>query len=64
MFELHLTHSFMVFCLPEYSEDEFLLTQNAYGIFEETAETAETADEAETASHTHLHPTELNPSAR
>jgi hypothetical protein len=34
MFDLHLTHSFMAFCLRESSEDESLLTQNAYDIFE------------------------------
>ncbi|KAL4974601.1 hypothetical protein BDW66DRAFT_161160 [Aspergillus desertorum] len=34
MFYLHLSSSFMAFCSPENTEDEFLLTQNAYGIFE------------------------------
>lgn len=34
MFEAHLLNNFMAFCSPEVSEDEFLLTQNAYSIFE------------------------------
>ncbi|KAF9891410.1 hypothetical protein FE257_004266 [Aspergillus nanangensis] len=34
MFELHLRYSFMAFCTPQSSEEEFLLTQNAYSIFE------------------------------
>ncbi|GKZ34328.1 hypothetical protein AbraIFM66950_004558 [Aspergillus brasiliensis] len=35
MFELHLLHSFMAFCEPETpGEEEFLLTENAFGIFE------------------------------
>jgi hypothetical protein len=34
MFEHHLHHSFMAFCRPELPEDEFLLTQNAFSIFE------------------------------
>jgi hypothetical protein len=34
MMILHLTHSFIAFCEPMSSEDEFLLTENAYSIFE------------------------------
>ncbi|KAI9930746.1 hypothetical protein MW887_011503 [Aspergillus wentii] len=34
MFELHLLHSYLTFCSPEAPEEEFLLTQNAYGVFE------------------------------
>lgn len=34
MFVLHLTSTFMAFCKPESPEDEYLLTENAYGIFE------------------------------
>lgn len=34
MFKLHLLYSFMAFCTPELLNDEFLLTQNAYSIFE------------------------------
>ncbi|KAJ5592213.1 hypothetical protein N7537_009117 [Penicillium hordei] len=34
MMELHLIGSFIAFCEPSTSEDEFLLTQNAYCIFE------------------------------
>lgn len=34
MFKLHLLHSFMAFCEPMSPVEEFLLTQNAYSIFE------------------------------
>ncbi|KAL4919625.1 hypothetical protein BDW62DRAFT_199638 [Aspergillus aurantiobrunneus] len=34
MFELHLLHSYMSFCQPHSAEEEFLLTENAFGIFE------------------------------
>ena len=34
MFELHLLHSYMSFCQPQNLEEEFLLTENAFGIFE------------------------------
>lgn len=34
MFERHLTCSFITFCEPTSSEDEFLLTQNAFCIYE------------------------------
>ncbi|RHZ58906.1 hypothetical protein CDV55_105599 [Aspergillus turcosus] len=34
MFDHHLHHSFMAFCRPELPEDEFLLTQNAFSIYE------------------------------
>jgi hypothetical protein len=34
MMILHLTHSFIAFCEPMSSDDEFLLTENAYSIFE------------------------------
>jgi hypothetical protein len=34
MFESHLLHSFMAFCQPENPEEEFLLMENAFGIFE------------------------------
>ncbi|KAL2785913.1 hypothetical protein BJX66DRAFT_47976 [Aspergillus keveii] len=34
MFELHLLHSYMTFCQTTNPEEEFLLTENAFGIFE------------------------------
>ncbi|KAL3472134.1 hypothetical protein BJX99DRAFT_266210 [Aspergillus californicus] len=34
MFELHLLYSFMSFCQPVKPEEEFLLTENSFGIFE------------------------------
>lgn len=34
MFELHLLHSYMSFCQPQNAEEEFLLTENAFCIFE------------------------------
>ncbi|KAL5332554.1 hypothetical protein BJX70DRAFT_392894 [Aspergillus crustosus] len=34
MFEVHLLHSFMTFCRPESLPEEFLLTENVFGIFE------------------------------
>ncbi|KAL4866502.1 hypothetical protein BDV12DRAFT_187362 [Aspergillus spectabilis] len=34
MFELHLLHSYMSICQPQNTEDKFLLTENAFGIFE------------------------------
>lgn len=34
MMILHLTHSFLAFCEPMSSDDEFLLTENAYAVFE------------------------------
>ncbi|KAL2841170.1 hypothetical protein BJY01DRAFT_257165 [Aspergillus pseudoustus] len=34
MFELHLLHSYMAFCQPANVNEEFLLTENAFGIFE------------------------------
>jgi hypothetical protein len=34
MMILHLTHSFLALCEPMSSDDEFLLTENAYAVFE------------------------------
>lgn len=34
LFELHMSQSYMAFCAPEHSRDEFLLTDNVFGIFE------------------------------
>ncbi|KAL3455898.1 hypothetical protein BJX64DRAFT_271579 [Aspergillus heterothallicus] len=34
MLESHLLHSYMTFCQPDSAEEEFLLTENAFGIFE------------------------------
>ncbi|KAL2815140.1 hypothetical protein BJX63DRAFT_442138 [Aspergillus granulosus] len=34
MFESHLLHSYMTFCQPGNAEEEFLLTENAFSIFE------------------------------
>lgn len=34
MFELHLLHSYMTFCQPTNADEEFLFTENAFGIFE------------------------------
>jgi hypothetical protein len=34
MFWLHVEQSYIAFCSPQNSQDEFLLTENAYGIFE------------------------------
>ncbi|KAL2839030.1 hypothetical protein BJX68DRAFT_259011 [Aspergillus pseudodeflectus] len=34
MFEFHLLHSYMAFCQPANGDEEFLLTENAFGVFE------------------------------
>ncbi|KAL4877068.1 hypothetical protein BJY04DRAFT_222390 [Aspergillus karnatakaensis] len=34
MFEFHLLYSFMSFCQPQSQDEEFLLTENAFAIFE------------------------------
>lgn len=35
MFELHLLHRYMSFCQLQNIGEEFLLTENAFGIFED-----------------------------
>lgn len=34
LFEIHVRNQFITFCQPELSQDEFILTENAYGVFE------------------------------
>lgn len=34
LFEVHVRNQFITFCQPEWPQDEFILTENAYGVFE------------------------------
>ncbi|KAK6435419.1 hypothetical protein LTR95_008389 [Oleoguttula sp. CCFEE 5521] len=49
MFIAHAQHSFLAFCRPEDEDEEFLLTANAYGIFEGPSSSLIDADTGLTA---------------